>query len=148
MNQNSAKILQTTIFCYSNAKSTLKLLLTFNKVEKTKPENSILFLFFFFLFSSSSPGINGKVYGVSKYLTYQTIAVLTCYIPICFELCVSYKWWVMAQMLSISCLRSHAYAFWLSHNNCVRVACIVRLHLDYWVYAVQAAMSLLGTNSV
>ena len=35
----SAKSLQTTFLCYSNAKSTLKVPLTFNKVEKTKLEN-------------------------------------------------------------------------------------------------------------
>ena len=35
----SAKTLQTTSLCYSNAKSTLKVPLTFSMVEKTKLEN-------------------------------------------------------------------------------------------------------------
>ena len=33
-----------------------------------------------------------------------------------------------------------------SHNDCVGMARIVRPHLDYGTRAVQAAMSLLGTN--
>ena len=35
----SAKTLQTTFFSYHNAESTLKVVLTFNKVEKTKDES-------------------------------------------------------------------------------------------------------------
>ena len=44
------KRLQTTSLCYSNAKSTLKVLLTFNRVEKTKLEkfDFVHFLSFFF----------------------------------------------------------------------------------------------------
>ena len=38
MKQRSSKSLQTTYLCYSNAKSTLKVPLNFNKVEKTKLE--------------------------------------------------------------------------------------------------------------
>ena len=50
--QRSAKCFQTTSLCYSNAKSTLKVPLTLNKVEKTELENFDfvhLLSFFFFL---------------------------------------------------------------------------------------------------
>ena len=39
MKQRSKESLQTTFLCYSNAKSTLNVLLKFSKVEKTKLEN-------------------------------------------------------------------------------------------------------------
>ena len=49
MKQRSSKCLQTTSLSYSNAKSTLKVPLTFNTLEKTKHKN----LNFIHLFSSS-----------------------------------------------------------------------------------------------
>ena len=56
--------------CYTNAKSTIKVLLTFKKVEKTKLENfdfvHLLFPFLFFLLSSTT-GIAQKVYGLCKH---------------------------------------------------------------------------------
>ena len=45
---------------YSNAESTLKALLTFNRVEKTKHKNFDFVHFFL-------PDITRKVYGVCKY---------------------------------------------------------------------------------
>ena len=39
LKQRSSKSLQTTSLCYCNAKSTLKVLLIFNKVDKTNVEN-------------------------------------------------------------------------------------------------------------
>ena len=96
------KSLKTTSLCYSNAKSTPKILLTFSKVEKTKVENfdfvPLLSSFFFFLL----PQNKSKVYGLCEGLTYQTTALLTCYKPTCFELHVSYKWRLMAWKLSLS----------------------------------------------
>ena len=48
----SSKSLQTTFLFYFNAKSTPKVLLTFNnKVEKTNHKNLILFIFFLLLLS-------------------------------------------------------------------------------------------------
>ena len=49
MKQRSSKSLQTTFLCYSNAKSTLLILLTFIKAKKNKRENfySVHLLSFF-----------------------------------------------------------------------------------------------------
>ena len=58
MKQRSLK--STSLF-YSNAKSTLKVPLTFNKIEKTKPENFnfvLLLSFSFFLVTHNSKQYN------------------------------------------------------------------------------------------
>ena len=60
--QRSSKSLQTASLCYSNAKSTVKVPLTFNKVEKTKVEN-----FDFVHLLSSSTRIAQKVYGLCEF---------------------------------------------------------------------------------
>ena len=57
------KSLQTASLFYSNAKSTLKVPLTFNRVEKAKLKN---FDFVHFL-SSSSTGITRKAHGLRKF---------------------------------------------------------------------------------
>ena len=64
--QRSSKSLQTTCtsLCYSNAKSAVKVPLTFNKVEKTKVEN---FDFVNLSSSFSSTRITRKVYGVCEF---------------------------------------------------------------------------------
>ena len=62
MKQRSAKSLQTTSLCYFNAKSTIKVPLTFTKGGKAKHEN-----FNFVHFRFSSAGITRKVYGLCKY---------------------------------------------------------------------------------
>ena len=53
--KRSAKSLQTTSLCHSNAKSTLKVLLNLNRVKKTKHDNfnfvRLLLLSFFLSFS-------------------------------------------------------------------------------------------------
>ena len=61
--QRSMKSLQTTSPCYSIAKSTLSVQLTFNQVEKTKHEISILFIFFFFFLTCI----------IRKYIVYANI---------------------------------------------------------------------------
>ena len=63
--QRSSKSLQNTSLCYSNAKSTLLVSLTFKRVEKTNHN----FNFVHPLSSSSSPGIHvtRKVYTLCKY---------------------------------------------------------------------------------
>ena len=54
MKQRSSKSLQTTSLCCSNAKSTVKVPLTFNEVEKTKVVNfNFLHLFSFFYKNNS-----------------------------------------------------------------------------------------------
>ena len=53
MKQMSLKSLRTIFLPYSNAKSTPKVLLTFNKVEKTKLENFNFVQFFSSFFLSS-----------------------------------------------------------------------------------------------
>ena len=60
--QRSAKGLQTTSLCYSNAKFTVKVLLTFNKVENTKLES-----FDFVHLLSSLPGITRKIYSLFEH---------------------------------------------------------------------------------
>ena len=68
MKQRSTKSLQTTFLCYSDAKSTLKVLLNFNMVEKAKLENlDFVHLSSFFIFLSSSPALTQKVYCVCEY---------------------------------------------------------------------------------
>ena len=46
MKQRNAKSLQATSLRYSNAKSTLLALLSFNWVKKAKHKNSILFIYY------------------------------------------------------------------------------------------------------
>ena len=119
--------------CYSNAKSTLIVPLTFIKLEKTEPEKLILIIFFVCLFLSSSSSLTWKLYGVSKYYAYQTIGSASgdhsylfwalCELPMASYMygqkTVSKKLCVLARML-----------LGFLHNNCVSVARIVRPHLD------------------
>ena len=63
--KRSSESLQTTSLCLSNAKSTLKVWLTLNKVEKTSLNISIMFILFLplsvFLSLSSSKGVTRNV---------------------------------------------------------------------------------------
>ena len=77
--QRSPKSVQATSLGYSIAKSALKVVLTFSKVEKTKLKN----VHFVHLLSSSSSSsssfqtrIAQKLYGVCECYTYQTTALL------------------------------------------------------------------------
>ena len=123
MKQRSAKSLQTTSLCYSYAKSTAKILLTFIRVKNTKQK----FQTRSFLSSSSFFfARHNTKYSVCEYETYQTTAQLTCYIPPCFDRLVSYEWQVMAQQLSLSRFSFSCTLLGFSCNNCVGVAHIVR----------------------
>ena len=93
MKQRSSKSLQTISLLYYNVKSTSLLRLSFNKVEKTKPK---MFIFFLLLSMHNSKSIQGM-----QTLKHQKTALLTSYIPTCFEVCVSYNLWVMALKLSL-----------------------------------------------
>ena len=58
MKQRSSKSLQTASLCYSNAKSTLLVLLTFNRVEKTKHKNfNFVHIFLFFIHRRNSKSV-------------------------------------------------------------------------------------------
>ena len=66
--QRSLKSLQTTSLYYSNAISTLKVPLTFNKFEKNQLENfNFAHLLSFLFFLSSPTSIAQKVYGLCKF---------------------------------------------------------------------------------
>ena len=67
---DKCKSLQTTctFLCYSMAKSTLQVLLTFVKFVKGKLENFTIAIFFLLL-SSSHTCITQKLYGVCEYYT-------------------------------------------------------------------------------
>ena len=111
--QRGEKSSQATSPGYSIAKSTLKVPLTLNKVEKTKVENfdfvhllsssssssssSSFFFFFFFFFSIKH---NSKTIRRVQILRIPAIALLMKIIPTCFELRASYDWRVMASKLS------------------------------------------------
>ena len=131
--QRSAKRLQTTSLSYSNAESTLKVTLTFNKVKKTKRENfNFVHLLSFFL--SFSSGITGKLYCVCNYWTYQTIALVMKFILTCCELRVSYDWWVTAIKLFPETVRVlgsrldvfRAWHIWSSHTQNIELVCYNR----------------------
>ena len=69
--KRSAKSVQTISLCYSSAKCTLNVLLTFNKVEKTKLENfDLVYLL------SSFPGITRKVMPVTFLLVLSLCELL------------------------------------------------------------------------
>ena len=97
--QTGEKSSQATSPGYSIAKSTLKVPLTLNKVEKTKVEN---FGFVHLLSSSFFFSIkhNSKTIRRVQILHIPAIALLMKIIPTCFELRASYNWRVMASKLS------------------------------------------------
>ena len=102
----------------------------------------ILFIFFFFFSRHNSKSIwCTQIWNISNnYFAY---------------LLHSYFFWASCVLLVVSSglktvpktlrvLMRTLFSF--SCNNCVGQACIVWPHLDYWMHAVQAATSLLGTN--
>ena len=139
--QRSSKRLQT------NAKSTLKIPLTFNKVEKTKLED----FNFVHLFSSSF------FFARHNPKSIQCIQILNIPNNWSANLLHTYLFWSLCELRVASYgLKTVPKSFRIlmhtllgfSRNNCVGVARIVRPHLDYWMRVVQAATSLLGTNCV
>ena len=150
MKQRTVKSLQTTSPCYSNAKSTLKVPLTFNRVKKTKHKN---FNFVLFL---SSPFFFARHNSKCK----QCMQISNIPNNCAANLLHSYLFWASCELWvasyslktfpkSLCILMRTLLGF--SRNNCVGVArtvYIVRPHLDYWAGAVQAVMSLLGTDLV
>ena len=121
--QMSAKSIQTISLSYSSAKSTLKVPLTFNKVEKTKNEN------FNFVHLVSS-------------VDQHNLATIRCmqilYIPrTALLLGIFLFWFGMAHelqprnrletCLTFSFIKFCCFCLWISV-----VACIVKPHPDYW----------------
>ena len=86
--QTNAKSLQSTTLCYSIAKSTVEVSLTFLKVEKTKHESFNFVSFSFFIMHSS------KLYKVFVYIvrTGQLLSYWGSSLSGGSELCVSYDW--------------------------------------------------------
>ena len=107
MKQRSAKSLQTTALCYFNAKSTLKVPLIFNKIEKTNMKfrfcsslfffHSFFLSFFLYFFLARH---NLKSTWCMRILNMPNDCLPTCYILTCFEFHVAYNWQVMASKLS------------------------------------------------
>ena len=121
------KYVWTISLSYVNAKSTQKLSLTFNNVEKTKHENFNFVIIFLRLIS-----ITQKLCGACEQYTYQLTAML---------LGIFLFWFGAAHELRLvsyglktilqRCLAFSFINFWgfCSHNS--GVACIVKPHLDY-----------------
>ena len=128
--QRRWKGLQTTSLCYCNAKYTLKVPVTFNKVRKTKHKNFYLFIFFFFL-SFFFARHNSKSIQSLWILNIPNDCSANLYILTFWALCelqvVSYGlktvprslYILMCMLLGFSCI------------NCMGGARIVRPHLDY-----------------
>ena len=88
-NEMCEKSLQTTSLSYSNAKCTPEVPLTVYNPDKTKHKN-IDFVHLLSSFASSSPGIIQSILCM-QILNVPMIALLTCYIPTCFEHRVTYE---------------------------------------------------------
>ena len=134
------------------AKSTLKTPLTFIKVDKTKHENfDLVYLLsssFFFCFFSVKH--NSKTIWFVKILNipngwYFTVDYSYWLSSSCDLRLASYGLETVTNMLRVL-LRTLLLSFYL--NNFVGVARMARPHLDYRTLALQATMSLLGTNCV
>ena len=146
MKQSREKSLPTTSLCYSIAKSTLKTLLTFSKVEKTKHENfSFVHLLSFFFFSIK---LYSKTIQFVKILNIPngwsfTVDYFYRFSALCELRLASYGLETVANTLRILLRTLLSFS-----RNCVVVARMVRPHPDNWTHALQAATSLLGTNCV
>ena len=135
-----------TSLCYSNAKLTVKVLLTFNKVE-TKVGNFDfvhLFCFLFFLFHNKSSKSIWSL-RVSNIPNDYCLANLLLYFTFLFW--ASCELWVLSYSIktvhackSLRILMRTFLGF--LRNNCVGVARIVMPHLGYRTYVVQAARSV------
>ena len=132
------KSLQTTSFCYSIAKSTLKTLLTFSNVEKTKHENfdfaHLLSSFFFFSIKHNSK-------------TIPYVQILSIPNDCSANEDYSYLFWAVYELPlasyglktvsnTLRVLLRTLLSF--SRNNCVGMARMVRPHPDYWTRALHA----------
>ena len=147
--QRSSTSFRTTSFCYSYAKSTLLVPLTFNRVKKTKHEifNFVHLRSSFFLCFSARHDLESircmqtlnTPNNYSANLLHSYLFWASCELQV-----ASYGLKAVPKMLRI--LMHMLLGF--SCNNCVGMTCIVRPHLDYWTRAVQAATSLLATNCV
>ena len=146
MKRRNSKSLQTTSFCYSNTKSTLKVPLTFNKVETTKLEN---FDFVYLLSSSSS----SSAFFLARHnsISIRSLWILNISNDCLANLLHSYLFWASCELQELSyglktvpkslrVLMRTLLSF--SHNNCVSMAHKVRPHLDYWARAVQVLRSV------
>ena len=134
MKQRSSKSLQTNFLWYSNAKSTLKVPPTSNKVEKTKLENFNFVHFCFFLARRNSKTIQS--WWILNIPNDCLANLLHSYL-----FWASCKVWVASYGLKTVPKSLHIVVRTLlgfSDKNCVGVAHTVRPHLDYWVRAVQA----------
>ena len=126
MEQRSSKSLQTTSPCYSNAKSALKVSLTFNKVEKTKLEISILFIFFlllssFFLAKHNPKSIVFSNFKHTKRLPIANLLHSYLFCALCDVRVVSYGLKTVPKSLCV--LTRTLLGF--SCNNCVGHTCLV-----------------------
>ena len=141
MKQRSSKSLRTTSFYYSNDKSIPKVLLTFNKVQKTKLENfDFLHLLssLFFLARHNSKSIwSLQILNIPNdclaNLLHSSLFWALCKLRV-----LSYGLKTVPKLLHI--LMRTLLSF--PHNNCVGVARKVWPHLDYWARAVKAARSI------
>ena len=138
--QRSAKSLQKTSLNYSNAKSSLQVPLTFNKVEKNKHKNfyfvHLLFLsaFFvcFFLARHNSKdirftGILNIPNNCSANLLLSYLSWASCELQL-----VSYGFKTVSEALACSVVNS---------SRILGMARIVRPHPDHWMRVLEAEMS-------
>ena len=151
MKQRSSNSLRSASLCYSNAKSTLLVTLTFNRDERSKHKNFILFIFFLLLLFLSS-FISSFFFARHNSKSIHFFQILNIPNDCSANLLHSYFFWAPCELRMVSYgLKTgpksiHVFTRTLlefSHNNCVGVARIFRPHLDYWERAVQPATSLL-----
>ena len=132
------KAYKTTSLCYSIAKSTLKTLLTFSKVEKTKHENfdfvHLLSSSFFFFIKHNSK-------------TIWCVQILNIPNDCSANVDYSYMFWAVYKLrLASYSLKTVSNTLRVlvrtllsfSRNNCVGMARMVRPHLDNWTHALHA----------
>ena len=115
---------------YSNAECTLKVLLTFNKVEKTKRKISILFIFFFL------DRYNSTTIWCMQILCIPNNCSATGHLPF---LVWGGAWFTTGGLRPKNCFQGRfmfsVFDFWGFCSIILTVAHIVRPHLDYWIPA-------------
>ena len=146
MKQRSSKNLWETFHCYSNAKPTLLVPLTFNRFEKTKLKrfifvqllSSSFFFFFFFFLSFFFHKNNSKsiryLRTINIYMYWTALLTFYLFWALCELQVASYSLKTVPKSLRV--FMSTLLGF--SRNNYVGVASMVRPHMDYWACAVQA----------
>ena len=142
------KSLQTTSLCYSNAQTTPKVSVIFNKIEKTKLET---FHFVLLLSSSTSSFSSTSFLAKRNSKGIRSLQILNIPYNCLANLLHSYLLWVSCELWVLSyglktILKSLRVLVCtllnFSFNYCVGVARKVRPHLEFWASTGKAARSV------